>query len=131
MKTTTSFLATSQPEATWTALRTAMPNRLTTALCIALCIALFAGLGACAKQSSDPVFDAQSSAAYRAAWEKRRSGDVEGARAMINDVAKKYPNTRAGQRAKDESAPPTKGMVSLFRLVTALSKQLTPKADTP
>ena len=85
----------------------------------------------CKPQGADGnmAFDAQSSAAYRAAWEKRRSGDVEGARAMMKEVANKYPNSRAGHRAKDESEPPTKQMVSFTRLVTALSKQVSAKPD--
>ena len=85
----------------------------------------------CKQNSGDPAFDAQASAAYRAAWDKRRAGDVEGARALMKDVATKYPNTRAGHRAKDESQPPTKQMVSFTRLITALTNSVTGKADGP
>jgi hypothetical protein len=49
-------------------------------------------------------YDAEASAAYRAAWDKKMAGDEAGYRASLEAVTKKYPNTRAGERAKERLA---------------------------
>ena len=52
-------------------------------------------------QSRPPAYDPAASAAYRAAWEKKLAGDEAGYRAALGDICKKYPNTRAGERARE------------------------------
>ena len=60
-------------------------------------LAMLAGCG-----SRTPSFDPQASAAYRAAWEKKQNGDEAGYRAGLEQVKKQYPNTRAGERARQQ-----------------------------
>ena len=51
----------------------------------------------------------ESSAKFRAAWEKRQAGDEAGYRAGLKEIADKYPGSRAGERAKEELAQPQNG----------------------
>lgn len=51
----------------------------------------------------------EASAKFRAAWEKRQNGDEAGYRAALKEVADKYPDSRAGERAKEELAQPASG----------------------
>jgi hypothetical protein len=54
---------------------------------------------------STAVADPEAAAAYRAAWVKARNGDPAGYRAGLESVAKKYPDSRAGRRAKEALRP--------------------------
>ena len=51
----------------------------------------------------------EASAKFRAAWEKRQAGDDAGFRAAMKEIADKYPDSRAGERAKEELAHPMSG----------------------
>jgi hypothetical protein len=61
---------------------------------------LLVALAGCSKKT--PTFDAQASAAYRVAWEKKQNGDEAGYRAGLEQVKKQYPGTRAGDRARQQ-----------------------------
>lgn len=67
---------------------------MTTMTRVLLSLFLSGGLSACSKKG----YDADASAAYRAAWEKRRAGDEAGYKQGLAEVAKKR-GTWAGDRA--------------------------------
>lgn len=83
------------------------------------------------KKAADPVWTAESSAAFRAAWEKRRAGDDKAADAMLAALAKKHADTRAGRRAGDPRQVDLSSMSSLSSLLQALSKTLAPALPEP
>jgi hypothetical protein len=53
-------------------------------------------------RAAPAVYDPAASAAYHAAWQKKMGGDGNGYRAALREVAAKYPDSRAGRRAKEE-----------------------------
>src|SRR5262252_6631910 len=53
----------------------------------------------------------EASAKYRAAWEKKQAGDDAGYRVALKEIADKYPGSRAGERAKEELAQGSGGMM--------------------
>lgn len=55
----------------------------------------------CRKQPADRSREVEASAAFRAAWEKRQSGDDAGYRAGLADVMARWPDSRAAARAKE------------------------------
>lgn len=81
-----------------------------------------AGLGGGCRKSADPVWTKESSAAYRAAWEKRRAGDGKAADAMLAALAKKDGETRAGQRAAEYRRVDFSAMSSLANLLQSISR---------
>ena len=66
------------------------------AIHILLVVVLF--LPACKKERDDGA----AARMYRAAWAKRVGGDEPGCRAGLEAIAKAYPASRAGQRARRE-----------------------------
>ncbi|HJZ87575.1 MAG TPA: hypothetical protein VKN99_20515 [Polyangia bacterium] len=48
--------------------------------------------------------DAEASAKYRAAWEKRQAGNEEAYQAMMKEIATRWPESRAGRRARQVTA---------------------------
>jgi hypothetical protein len=46
-------------------------------------------------------YDAAASAAFYAAWRKGASGDDAGKVAALEEIARRYPDSRAGMRAKE------------------------------
>ena len=51
---------------------------------------------ACGRRSVD---EASASARFRVAWEKRRSGDEAGYQMAMQEIATRWPSSRAGRRA--------------------------------
>jgi hypothetical protein len=48
--------------------------------------------------------NAAASAEYRAAWARRQAGDEAAYLSVMKEIARKYPESRAGQRAREELA---------------------------
>src|SRR5262245_31346284 len=59
---------------------------------------LFLAAAACGRRTAD---EAAASARFRQAWEKRRSGDESGYQAIMQDIATRWPDSRAGRRAQE------------------------------
>lgn len=66
---------------------------------IALC-SLVAGAG-CTRRSSVATANAEAAAEYRAAWEKRQAGDEQAYKDGLARLTAKWPDSRAGRRAKE------------------------------
>ena len=66
---------------------------------VILAISSIALLGAC--RAPAVGVDPEASAQYRAAWLKQRQGDSAGYRAGLEQVASRFPATRAGARARE------------------------------
>jgi hypothetical protein len=86
-------------------------------------IALVVSLAGAGCQSRQVGYDSQASADYRAAWQKKVAGDVEGYRAGLRQVASRYPTSRAGVRAKEELHPQagSPGMLSFFTMLSQVA----------
>ncbi len=100
-------------------------NRFKSTSIALLGLAAVSVLGGGCKKTTDPVWTAESSAAFRAAWEKRRAGDDKGADAILAALAKKD-DTRAGRRAGDRRVVDLSSMASFSSLMQALAESLKP-----
>src|SRR2546427_756856 len=47
--------------------------------------------------------ETEASARFRQAWEKRRNGDESGYEATMKEIATRWPDSKAGRRARDET----------------------------
>jgi len=63
---------------------------------IAVSLLFALAVPACGRRSVD---EAAASARFRVAWEKRRSGDEAGYQAVMQEIATRWPSSRAGRRA--------------------------------
>jgi hypothetical protein len=81
-----------------------------------IAISLSALLGACTAGTTAGL-DPEAAARYRAAWEKRRAGDEAGYRAGLQAVAAMSPDSRAGQRAREDLQASAGGLFGGFGVV--------------
>jgi hypothetical protein len=91
-------------------------------------MALLLALAGCGPQKVS--YDARASAEYHAAWQKKVAGDTEGYRAALQRVASRYPDSRAGVRARQELRPQGSGP-GLLGFVAMLSQLASRGLVTP
>lgn len=80
-------------------------------------------------------YDARASAEYQTAWAKKVAGDNDGYRAGLQQVASRYPDSRAGVRAREQLQPQASGpgMLGFFAALSQLASRSfgTPVAPSP
>src|SRR5689334_15962442 len=63
---------------------------------VTMSLLLSLALPACGRRSVD---ETAASARFRVAWEKRRAGDEPGYQTVMQEIATRWPSSRAGRRA--------------------------------